>query len=313
MWYRPTMRHLVLSLHFLALAAGAGSISQAVTIWLRHRKTVIRHYALFLLSTWLILLALAVDRYGANAGIAGDPALAAVTWILQAAGGLLYIASSPFFYYSLMGLRMRRWNLALFFAIDAVAFAAAIAYVASPGTILFGIILNTLLFGMIGLGLVLVAFSLGRTADPVLRRALLVFLVLSVAFFPLMWADAAIGWLPFLAGFSFLEGFAFPLYFLALNCLSIAFGLRYLNRPAYAEAGRPTQFFLERFGITEREAAVIGLLLEGASGKDIADRLYISAKTVENHVTNIYRKVGARNRVQLFRLIRANALEEPGA
>jgi DNA-binding CsgD family transcriptional regulator len=307
------MQHLVLALHFLALVAGAVSIGQAVMIWLRHRKTVIRHYALFLLSTWLILLALAVDRYGRNAGLSGNAALEAVTWILQAAGGLLYIGASPFFYYSLMGLRMPRWNLALFFVVDAAAVAAAVAYVAAPGTILFGIILNTLLFGMIGLGLVLVAFSLGRTADPVLRRALQVFLVLSVAFIPLMWADAAIGWLPFLAGLSFLEGFAFPLYFLALNCLSIAFGLRYLNRPAYAEAGRPTQFFLERFGITDREAAVIGLLLEGASGKDIADRLYISAKTVENHVTNIYRKVGARNRVQLFRLIRANELEDPGA
>jgi len=307
------MQHLVLALHFLALVAGAGSIGQACMIWLRHRKTVIRHYALFLLSTWLLLLALAVDRYGHIAGLAGDAALAAVTWILQAAGGLLYIGASPFFYYSLMGLRMPRWNLALFLAADSVAVAAAVAYVAAPDMLLFGIILNTLLFGTIGLGLVLVAFSLGRTADPVLRRALLAFLVLSIAFFPLMWADAAIGWLPFLAGFSFLEGFAFPLYFLALNCLSVAFGLRYLNRPAYAERGRPTQFFLERFGITDRESAVIGLLLEGASGKEIADKLYISAKTVENHVTNIYRKVGAGNRVQLFRLIRANELEEPRA
>jgi DNA-binding CsgD family transcriptional regulator len=305
--------HLVLALHFLALAAGAGSLGQAVMIWLRHRKTVIRHYALFLLSIWLILLALAVDRYGRNAGLAGDAALAAITWILQAAGGLLYVGVSPSFYYSLMGLRMPRWNLALFLAVDALAVAAAIAYVAAPGTILFGVVLNTLLFGMIGLGLVLIAFSLGRTADPVLRRALLVFLLLSLAFFPLMWADAAIGWLPFLAGLSSLEGIALPLYFLVLNGLSIAFGLRYLNRPAYAEAGKLTQFFLERFAITDREAAVIGLLLEGASGKDIADKLYISAKTVENHVTNIYRKVGAKNRVQLFRLIRANALEEPGA
>jgi DNA-binding CsgD family transcriptional regulator len=304
--------HLVLALHFLALAAGAGSLGQAVMIWLRHRKAVIRHYALFLLSAWLILLALAIDLYGRNAGLASDTALAAITWILQAAGGLLYIGTSPFFYYSLMGLAMPRWSLALYLVVDAMAVAAAIAYVASPGSILFGIVLNTLLFGMIGLGLVLVAFSLGRTADPILRRALLVFLLLSLAFFPLMWADAAIGWLPFLAGLSFLEGFAFPLYFLALNCLSIAFGMRYLNRPAYAEAGKPTPFFLERFGISDREAAVIGLLLEGASGKDIADKLYISAKTVENHVTNIYRKVGTKNRVQLFRLIRANALEEPG-
>ena len=106
------MPHLVLALHFLALIAGAASFGQAVMIWLRHRKTVVRHYALFLLSTWLILLALAVDLYGRNAGLARDGAIAALTWILQAAGGLLYIGASPFFYHSLMGLEMRRWSIA---------------------------------------------------------------------------------------------------------------------------------------------------------------------------------------------------------
>jgi DNA-binding CsgD family transcriptional regulator len=307
------MQHVVLALHFLALTAGSCSLGQAVTLWLRHRKSVIRHYALFLLSTWLILLSLAVDRYGNVAGLAGDPARAAIIWILQAAGGLLYVGASPFFYYTLVGIRMARWNLALYLGIDAVAVAAAAAYIAAPRLLVFGIVLNSLLFGMIGLGLLLIAVSLGRTADPVLRRALLVFVLLSVAFFPLMWADAAMGWLPMLARLSFLEGLPFPLYFLTLNGLSFAFGLRYLNRPAYTEAGRLTPFFRAQFGITDREAAVIDLVLEGASGKDVADRLYISAKTVENHMTNIYRKVGARNRVQLFRLIRANAQEEPGA
>lgn len=305
------MPHLVLALHFLALAVGAAAIGQAATIWLRHRRAVIRHYVLFLASTGTILLALAVDRYARLAGLADSAAVAAIVWMLQAAGGLAYIGASPFFYHSLLGLPMRRWHLALYLAVDALALSAAIAYVAAPGTLAFGVALNSVLFAMIALGLVLIAVSLGRTADPVLRRALLVFLLLTIAFFPLMWADAAIGWLPLLAGLAPLDGLSFPLYFLVLNCLSIAFGLRYLNRPAYAEGGKPTAFFLERFGITEREAAVIGCLLEGMSGKDIADRLYISAKTVENHVTNIYRKVGAKNRVQLFRLIRANALEEP--
>jgi len=305
------MPHLVLALHFLALIAGAASFGQAVMIWLRHRKTVVRHYALFLLSTWLILLALAVDLYGRNAGLARDGAIAALTWILQAAGGLLYIGASPFFYHSLMGLEMRRWSIAACLVVDALAVVSAVAYIAAPGVIAFGIILNSLLFGMIGLGLVLIGATLGRTADPVLRRALLVFLVLSLGFFPLMWADAAIGWLPFLAGLAPLEGLAFPLYFLSLNGLSMAFGLRYLNRPAYAEAGKPTPFFLERFGITTREAGVVALLIEGSSGREIADTLYISPKTVENHVSSIYRKVGAKNRVQLFRLIRANALEAP--
>jgi len=97
-----------------------------------HRKTVIRHYALFLLSIWLILLALAVDRYGRNAGLGAMPPSRPSPGSFQAAGGLLYIGASPFFYYSLMGLRMPRWNLALFLAVDALAVAAAIAYVQRP-------------------------------------------------------------------------------------------------------------------------------------------------------------------------------------
>jgi DNA-binding NarL/FixJ family response regulator len=52
-----------------------------------------------------------------------------------------------------------------------------------------------------------------------------------------------------------------------------------------------------------------GLLLAGFGGRDIGKRLFISPKTVENHVYNIYQKLGVKNRVQLFRLIRANALE----
>jgi DNA-binding CsgD family transcriptional regulator len=303
--------HLVLALHALALLAGAAAIGQAAMIWHRHRKAVVRHYVLFLASTGTILLSLAVDRYARLAGLEGEPAAAAVAWILQAAGGLLYIGAAPFFYHALVGVTMRQWHLVLYLLADALAVAMAAAYVAVPAVVAFGAALNSLLFATIALGLAMIAATLGRTADPGLRRALLVFLLLTIAFFPLMWADAARGWLPALALPEALDGVAFPLYFLALNSLSVGFGLRYLDRPAYAEGGRPTPFFLERFGISAREAEVIALLLEGATGKEIADRLYISAKTVENHVTNIYRKVGARNRVQLFRLIRANALEEP--
>jgi DNA-binding CsgD family transcriptional regulator len=94
-------------------------------------------------------------------------------------------------------------------------------------------------------------------------------------------------------------GVAQPVYFLALNVLTILFGLRYLNRPAYADQDR----------LTEREQEIIRLLIEGTAGKAIGERLFISPKTVEDHVYNIYQKLGVKNRVQLFRLIRANALE----
>jgi DNA-binding NarL/FixJ family response regulator len=116
-------------------------------------------------------------------------------------------------------------------------------------------------------------------------------------------------YLPALAVFAFLEGLAQPLYFLVLNALTIVFELRYLNRPAYAEKDRLTEHFVSAFRLTAREQEIVRLLLEGTGVREIGQRLFISPKTVENHVYSIYQKLGVKSRVQLYRLIRANALD----
>ena len=51
-----------------------------------------------------------------------------------------------------------------------------------------------------------------------------------------------------------------------------------------------------RDDLTPREAEVLGLLAEGLTNKQIAGRLVLSVHTVERHVANGYRKIGARNR-----------------
>ena len=51
-------------------------------------------------------------------------------------------------------------------------------------------------------------------------------------------------------------------------------------------------------GLTAREAEVLGLLAGGRSSREIGDALYLSVRTVERHVTNIYTKIGARGRAE---------------
>jgi DNA-binding NarL/FixJ family response regulator len=53
-------------------------------------------------------------------------------------------------------------------------------------------------------------------------------------------------------------------------------------------------------GLTERERAVIKLLRQGLSNKDIAHALCISDSTVRHHLTNIFDKVGVPNRQKLL-------------
>lgn len=53
--------------------------------------------------------------------------------------------------------------------------------------------------------------------------------------------------------------------------------------------------------LTKREIEVLTLVIEGRSSKDIADALYVSKRTVDFHLANIYEKLHVSNRVQAFR------------
>jgi DNA-binding CsgD family transcriptional regulator len=301
--------HLKLLFYLLALLAGAASLAQTFLIWLRYRKAVLRRYGLFLLSLFLLLLGFSLQLYARIVGWQELPAARHSVWILFAAGGLCFIYWAPPFYHSLLGLPFSGPLRAAFFALDALASAAALANLLLPALAFTGVALNLLLFALVLYGLVLIAANLPKIGERSLRRALTLFFALSLAFFPLMYVDAAMAYLPALAGFAFLEGLAQPLYFLVLNALTIVFELRYLNRPAYAEKDRLTEHFVSAFRLTAREQEIVRLLLEGTGVREIGQRLFISPKTVENHVYSIYQKLGVKSRVQLYRLIRANALE----
>jgi DNA-binding NarL/FixJ family response regulator len=53
--------------------------------------------------------------------------------------------------------------------------------------------------------------------------------------------------------------------------------------------------------LTAREQEIMALLAEGQSVREIAERLHISQKTVENHRSNIYSKLEIHNSIELVR------------
>jgi len=53
--------------------------------------------------------------------------------------------------------------------------------------------------------------------------------------------------------------------------------------------------------LTKREIEVLTLVIEGKSSKEVADMLYVSKRTVDFHLANIYEKLQVTNRVQAFR------------
>ena len=59
----------------------------------------------------------------------------------------------------------------------------------------------------------------------------------------------------------------------------------------------------ETGGLSAREQAVLGLLIEGKTAENIGDELGISPRTAKFHQTNILQKLGVDSRLDLFRLV----------
>ncbi len=61
-------------------------------------------------------------------------------------------------------------------------------------------------------------------------------------------------------------------------------------------------------GLTDREIAILQALARGLSNAEIAKELWVTQQTVKFHLTNIYRKLGAKNRTQATRIAHQHGL-----
>jgi DNA-binding NarL/FixJ family response regulator len=76
-----------------------------------------------------------------------------------------------------------------------------------------------------------------------------------------------------------------------------------IRTPAVAAAARPLP-------ITDREREIAMLVVAGWSNREVADRLFVSVRTVEGHLYRIFAKLGIDDRDQLIHLL---SLDRSGA
>ncbi|WP_256820420.1 response regulator transcription factor [Dietzia sp. Die43] len=78
----------------------------------------------------------------------------------------------------------------------------------------------------------------------------------------------------------------------------IAAGDRVILRGAGLPVLRADRWPAKQAGLSPRESEVVGLIVQGLSNEEIAERCYLSPNTVKTYVRSAYRKMGVTSRAQ---------------
>jgi DNA-binding NarL/FixJ family response regulator len=74
------------------------------------------------------------------------------------------------------------------------------------------------------------------------------------------------------------------------------------ERGVQRAGGRPSPAAAHWPELTSSELAVVELVTQGVTDREVAERLFISAHTVNSHLRHVFTKLGIRSRVELARL-----------
>lgn len=293
----------------VSLFSGFFSLGAVTFLYIRFRTKILRLLLLFLsslvlisLGSWLRELVQIRDPLPRGSGIPAEIRIWAS--ILSLPGLALNVATVPFLVSALAAIPLEGGGKTLVLLWDFLVAAACLVYpfISDPAPIL--VVLDIQLVVTIAGSLIVLAVNLRHIGRLALRRALTLFLGISAAFLVLLILDILITRLEIRA-LSVVDGLSLPSYLLGLNIGSFFLAGRFLDSEPLVDGGRLTEACKAEFGLTAREAELIERLLDGSTNQDLADALCISRKTVENHLYNIFQKMGVRNRLQLVSVLKA--------
>ncbi len=274
-------------------------------VFVRRRDYWFRYYLAFVIAFFLLML---FQTFKFFYDLAALPQTALMIRVftglfLLVLNFMVYLL--PFFATWLARKPWRGWPSIIFSFLAAAYFFMVVLYAVffpHSGALYAGLVL--IFAVMTVFSMVLLTLRRKRIASTRMRSLCLSFVVLSAAFCPLILVDALLTFLPAGLRSFFPTGvIAFPLYFLWFNVVALVYLVGYFVHLPQAESDGPSQDRLTELKITERERDIIRLLAQGLTYKEIGDKLCISFHTVNNHVANIYAKAGARNRIDLLRVL----------
>ena len=95
------------------------------------------------------------------------------------------------------------------------------------------------------------------------------------------------------------------LFYIIWNIVFLLFLIRgFIRKPDNLMDINLEPAFIKSYNLTERESEIVNMLIQGKTNPSISEKLFLSIKTVKNHIYKIYQKTGVKSRIELAYLIK---------
>lgn len=115
------------------------------------------------------------------------------------------------------------------------------------------------------------------------------------------------------------EEILYVIFWLVFNTVNMIFVWEsfFITAEAGPEQDRLNQNSVEelfaRYALSEREREIALYILNGKNNKEIATEMFLSPNTIKVHASNMYKKLGASNRVQAIRILSGQEIKQDEA
>ncbi len=277
-------------------------------IYLKNKENLLKRYLIFLLLYTFYLLIFLFNLY--NITIANNLILRiyVITNSLYFIWFFFFVYHTPFFFHELLSIPFTRIKKYFFGSVSIISLILLIIpFILKNNLEDILKLMKFELLGIIGVFFIALLFYViflllkyrKKIENEVKKKISNSICILAVIFLPGFIIDSfsqqlQIEWklLPFGLEFSIL-------FYLVLNIINIKIMLNnYLD--IFTNKNIDWNINIEK-ELTSREKEIINLIIKGNNSKEIGTKLFLSDKTVRNHVSNVYRKTQCRNRVELVK------------
>lgn len=299
------MKDIYLLFCIMSLFAGVSSISISCFIYNSNKKKALKLFIALNLSFFAIQNSIALGLYSKYA-VQVSSFIPFLYKFLDFVGTSFSSLLGLFFINYLFGLDITNRKKKIFISIFALQFTGIAIYYLFDTHYIFRFIIRASIVAVIVYELYVGLKNYKQVVNKDLKQAIKSFILITIIFLPFIMLESYKPYIQLIKNIELLKIVALPFYFLTINIFNLIFVLKYFNTPSFIANNKLTDYFKQKYDITEKQSKIIELIIEGVTYKQIAEKLFISPKTVDNHVQNIYKKLNVNSKMQLSHFVRSN-------